>query len=159
MQLIRIGYNYDTGRKFGNLIVVLNQGLKKIQLGFSSKIEVPRLGSEPSQLGLARAGKFQLELISKLNTIYSVNNFSYIDFHINFDGMLSVQFSEVRQFFLKAVFQWRSFDVESERVRELIHMSYIPIYRLFVYILATVECTLEIFQNLNYSISLNIVSP
>jgi hypothetical protein len=45
-------------------------GLKKIQLGFSSEIEVPqlgsaRLGSEPSQLGLARAGKFQLELISK----------------------------------------------------------------------------------------------
>jgi hypothetical protein len=24
MQLIRIGYNHDTGRKFGNLIVVLN---------------------------------------------------------------------------------------------------------------------------------------
>ena len=34
------------------------------QLGFSSKIKVPQLGSEPSQLGLARAGKFQLELIS-----------------------------------------------------------------------------------------------
>jgi hypothetical protein len=37
----------------GNLIVVLNEGLKKFQLGFSSEIEVPqlgsaRLGSEPS---------------------------------------------------------------------------------------------------------------
>jgi hypothetical protein len=32
----------------GNLIVVLNEGLKKIQLGFSSEIEVPQLGSAPS---------------------------------------------------------------------------------------------------------------
>ena len=45
IQLIRIGYNHDTGRKFGNLIVVLNQGLRNFQLGFSSKIEVPQLGS------------------------------------------------------------------------------------------------------------------
>ena len=44
IQLIRIGYNHDTGGKFGNLIVVLNQGLKNFQLGFSSKIEVPQLG-------------------------------------------------------------------------------------------------------------------
>ena len=36
MQLIRIGYNHDTIRKLGNLIVVLNEGLKKYQLGFSS---------------------------------------------------------------------------------------------------------------------------
>ena len=64
MQLIRIGYIHDTGRRFGNLIVVLNQGFKKFHLGFSSKIEVPQLGSEPSKLGLARAGKFQLEFIS-----------------------------------------------------------------------------------------------
>ena len=34
--------------------------LIRAQLGFSSKIEVPRLGSAPS----ARAVKFQLELIS-----------------------------------------------------------------------------------------------
>ena len=34
------------------------------QLGFSSKIEVPQLGSEPPYLGLARAAKFQLKLIS-----------------------------------------------------------------------------------------------
>ena len=47
MQLIRIGYNDDTGRKFGNLIVVL----KKFRLDFSSKIEVP-------QLGLAQLGNF-----------------------------------------------------------------------------------------------------
>ena len=45
MQLIRIGYNPDTGRKFGNLIVVLLiSAKKKFQLGFSSKIEVLRLG-------------------------------------------------------------------------------------------------------------------
>ena len=44
-QLIRIGYNYDTGRKFGNLIVIPNQCLQKFQLSFSSKIEVPQLGS------------------------------------------------------------------------------------------------------------------
>ena len=30
--------------------------------------------------------------------------FSYIDFHINFDGMLSLQFSEVASTFLKVVF-------------------------------------------------------
>jgi hypothetical protein len=55
MQLIRIGYNYDTIRILGNLIVVLNEGLKKFQLGFSSEIEVPELGS--AQLGnfIARA--------------------------------------------------------------------------------------------------------
>ena len=41
MQLIRIGYNHDTGR---NLEIWL-YFLKKFQLGFSSKIEVPRLGS------------------------------------------------------------------------------------------------------------------
>ena len=35
-----------------------------VELGFSSRIKVPQLGSEPSQLELARAGKFQLELIS-----------------------------------------------------------------------------------------------
>ena len=29
MQLIRIGYNHDTGRKFGNLIVVLLISAKK----------------------------------------------------------------------------------------------------------------------------------
>ena len=44
MQLISISYNHDTGRKFINLIVVL----KKFELG------------------LARAGKFQLELISTI---------------------------------------------------------------------------------------------
>ena len=32
------------------------------QLGFSLKIEMPRLGSDPSQLGSAQAGKFQLVL-------------------------------------------------------------------------------------------------
>ena len=42
---------------------------RNCQLGFSSKIEVPQLGSarlssELSQLELARAGKFQLELIT-----------------------------------------------------------------------------------------------
>ena len=37
---------------------------KKIQLGFSSKIKVPQLGSEPSCLGLARAGNFRLGLIT-----------------------------------------------------------------------------------------------
>ena len=40
MQLIRIGYNHDTGR---NLEIWL-YFLKKFQLGFSSKIEVPQLG-------------------------------------------------------------------------------------------------------------------
>ena len=48
MKLIRIGYHHDTGKKFGNLIVVLNQCLKNFQLGFSSKIEVPQLCLEPS---------------------------------------------------------------------------------------------------------------
>ena len=39
--------NHDTGRKFGNLILVLNWGLKHFQLDCSSKIKV-------SQPGLAR---------------------------------------------------------------------------------------------------------
>ena len=55
MQLIRIGYNHDTIRKLGNLIVVLNEGLKKIQLGFSSEIEVPQLGSARLGTFIARA--------------------------------------------------------------------------------------------------------
>ena len=51
MHLIEIGYNHDTGKKFGNLIVILNYCFNKIQLRFSSKIEVP-------QLCLARFGTF-----------------------------------------------------------------------------------------------------
>jgi hypothetical protein len=54
MQLIRIGYNHDTIRKLGNLIVVLNEGLKKFQLGFSSEIEVPRLGTFIAQARSSR---------------------------------------------------------------------------------------------------------
>ena len=45
-----------------------------------------------------------------------VNNFSYVDFHKNFHGMLSLQFSEVRQNFLKAGFYWGSFDIGLIRV-------------------------------------------
>ena len=71
LQLIRIGYNHDTGRKFGNLIVAPDQGLKKYQLGFSLKIEVPQLGLAPSQLGLTQAKKFQLELISTVQEVIS----------------------------------------------------------------------------------------
>ena len=41
MQWIRIGYNHDTSR---NLEIWL-YFLKKFQLGFSSKIKVPQLGS------------------------------------------------------------------------------------------------------------------
>ena len=36
------------------------------QLGFSSKIEVPKLGSAWNPFGSARAGKFQLELITSI---------------------------------------------------------------------------------------------
>ena len=45
IQMVRNGYNHDTGRKFGNVIVVLNQGFKNFQLSFSSIIEVPQLSS------------------------------------------------------------------------------------------------------------------
>jgi hypothetical protein len=51
MQLIRIGYNHDTGR---NLEIWL-YFLKKFQLGFSSKIEVPQLGSARLGTFIARA--------------------------------------------------------------------------------------------------------
>ena len=60
MQLIRIGCNHDT---FGNLIVPL----KKFSSVSARKLKCPSSGSlelEPSQLGLARVEKFQLELIS-----------------------------------------------------------------------------------------------
>ena len=50
--IIRIAYNYDTGTKLENSYYLV---LKKIQLGFSSKIEMHQLGS-------AQLGKFQLEL-------------------------------------------------------------------------------------------------
>ena len=57
---------------------------KKIQLGFSSKIEVPslaRLGSETFQLGLAQLGKFQLELITRLagcqDNIINISSFIF----------------------------------------------------------------------------------
>ena len=76
MQLIRIGYNHDTGRKFGNLIVVLKKISARFQLeNWSAPAQ---LGSEPSQLGLARAGKFQLELISS-KSIYLINRLSYLN--------------------------------------------------------------------------------
>ena len=39
--IIRTAYNYDTGTKLENSYLCI----KKIQLGFSSKIEVPQLGS------------------------------------------------------------------------------------------------------------------
>ena len=55
MQLIRIGYNHDTGRKFGNLIVVL----KKI----SARFQLENL-SAPAWLGSARAEKFQPGIIT-----------------------------------------------------------------------------------------------
>ena len=51
MQLIRIGYNHDTGR---NLEIWL-YFLKKFQLGFSSKIEVPQLGSARLRTFIGRA--------------------------------------------------------------------------------------------------------
>jgi hypothetical protein len=37
---------------------------KKLQLGFSSKIEILQVGSEPLLLGSAHLGKFQLEFIT-----------------------------------------------------------------------------------------------
>ena len=43
------------------------------QLGFSLKIKVTQLGSEPSWFGSARAGKFQLGLITTIYTLYFVN--------------------------------------------------------------------------------------
>ena len=52
--IIRIAYNYDTGKyKIGKFLLVQ----KKNQLGFSSKIEMPQLGS-------AQLGKFQFNLIT-----------------------------------------------------------------------------------------------
>ena len=49
MQLIKIGYNHDTGRKFGNL----NVGLKKISAQFQLEND-----SAPVRLGtfIARLG-------------------------------------------------------------------------------------------------------
>ena len=79
MQLIRIGYNHDTGRKFGNLIVVLKKISAQFQL---ENWSAPAwLGSEFSQLGLARAGKFQLEPISTI-LIYQNRRYDYNLFHL-----------------------------------------------------------------------------
>ena len=50
---------------------------KKIQLGFSAKIEVPssaQLGSETFQLGLAQLGKSWLELITTYLPTYVQEN-------------------------------------------------------------------------------------
>ena len=78
IQLIRIGYNHDTGRKFGNLIVVLNQCLRKFSLVSARNLSaLARLGLEPSQLGLARAGKFQLKLISSRQILRHISNMNF----------------------------------------------------------------------------------
>ena len=56
--------DFHPQKNFGTKKITIIQ--KKIQLGFSSKIEVPslaRLGLETYQLGSAQLGKFQLELI------------------------------------------------------------------------------------------------
>ena len=69
IQFIRIGYNHDTGRKFGNLIVVFNQCLKKFQLGFSSKIKVPQLGSARN---LQSSGSLEPENSSSNSSLVSM---------------------------------------------------------------------------------------
>ena len=56
----KVDWNHDTEAKLGNL----KNLLPYCQLGFSLKIGIPRLGSEPSQLGSAPTGKFQLGLIT-----------------------------------------------------------------------------------------------
>ena len=73
MKLIRIGCNHhSTCTKLENLDNIFNPG-KNIATFVSSvsaqKLKCPSsawLGSETSQLGLAQAGKFQLELITTI---------------------------------------------------------------------------------------------
>ena len=60
-------YNQNTVPKLENLAVLHNQNLKFVSSVLARKLKCPssaRLGSETSQLGLAQAGKFQLEPIS-----------------------------------------------------------------------------------------------
>ena len=59
MQLIRIGYNHDTGRKFGNLSVGLKKISARFQLSFSWKIEVPQLSSARLGIFIAQARSSQ----------------------------------------------------------------------------------------------------
>jgi hypothetical protein len=73
--LHKIDYNQDTGPKLGNLFVVLNKDQKFVSSVSAQKLKCPssaRLGSELSQLGLTRAGKFQLELISSFHAVKDI---------------------------------------------------------------------------------------
>ena len=56
---------------------------KKLQLGFSSKIEVPQLGNFSHRLGSAQLGKSQLELITRLPTRQEVYDMVHDCFRIN----------------------------------------------------------------------------
>ena len=73
---VKICFYHDKSTKLGNLIVfvtctknLLLIDIHKVSSVSARKLKCPssaRLGSELSQLGLARAGKFQLELISTI---------------------------------------------------------------------------------------------
>ena len=72
----KVDWNHDTEAKLGNL----RNLLPYCQLGFSSKIGMPQLGSARNLHGLARAGKFQLKLITKLVSIQEI--FFWKELHI-----------------------------------------------------------------------------
>ena len=75
MQLIRIGYNHDTDRKFGNLIVVLNQGLKNFSSVSARKLKCPSSAWLGSARNLHSLGSLEPENSSLNSSLL----FTYFD--------------------------------------------------------------------------------
>ena len=77
--VIRIDFNHDKSTKWENFLPgkkLLLIDVHKVSLVSARKLRCPssaQLGSQPSQTGLAQLGKFQLELITTLNPLISIN--------------------------------------------------------------------------------------
>ena len=75
IQLIRIGYNHDTGRKFGNLIVVLNQGLRNSSVS-AQKLKCPssaRLGTFIVRVRSSRKIPARTNLQKYISKVYLID--------------------------------------------------------------------------------------
>ena len=73
-------FNDNRSTQLGYLIVVPNMCLKATdwsQPGFSSKYEMPQLGSTRNLFGSAQLRKFQLELITMKNTMFANKSISW----------------------------------------------------------------------------------
>ena len=86
MQLIRNGYNHDTGRKFGNLIVVLKK--------FSARFQLENW-SVPARLGSARnihsSGLLEPENSSSNPSLVNTHDFMVFIFALYLFGSICIK--------------------------------------------------------------------